>query len=124
MSEEINVNNFIAVGNDEPCPFCIAEGDRLVEDVFINCENKDIVEHIMEEHPSELNKLFSSPPPKPWLEEPFQLLLAKLYVRLKVLNDDEKVPHTTFEDTMHAVYVDLKEFFERESDWVYPLYKP
>ena len=110
MSEEINVNNFIAIGNGENCPYCIGDS------VFVASEENDIVQHIMDEHPSELNKLFSSPPSKPWLEQPFQLLLAKLYVRLKVLNDDERVPHTTFEDTMHAVYVDLKEFFERESN--------
>ena len=110
MSEEINVNNFIAVGNGENCPFC--KGDSI----FVASVDNDIMQHIMDEHPSELNKLFSSPPSKPWLEQPFQLLLAKLYVRLKVLNDDERVPHTTFEDTVHATYADLKEFFENESE--------
>jgi len=116
MSKEINLNNFIAVGNNEPCPFCIAEGNRLIEDVFINCENKDIMEHIMEEHPSELNKLISSPPPLPWLEQPFQLLMAKLYAKLRVLNDDERVTHESFEDAMHAMYIDMKEFFKDESE--------
>ena len=36
MAREIDMNKFIAVGNGEPCPFCIEEDNRLVEDIFIN----------------------------------------------------------------------------------------
>ena len=110
MSERININNHIAVGNGENCPYCIGDS------VFVNSEDNDIMEHIMNEHPSELNKLVSSPPPKPWLGQLFQLLMAKLYAKLRVLNDDERVTHETFEDAMHAMYADMKEYFDNESE--------
>ena len=116
MSREIDMNKFIAVGNGEPCPFCIEEDNRLVEDIFINEADNDIMEHMMDEHPSELNKaLFKEPPPKPWLEQPFQLLLAKVYARLKAINEDRRVNQETFEEFMQFMYADLKEYFENES---------
>ena len=115
--KEIDLSNHFAIGNGEPCPFCTAEGDRLVDDIFINEEDNDILEHMMNEHPSELNKqLFSDPPPKPWLEQPFQLLIAKVAARLRIIEGDERIAHETFEDAMHAIYADLKEYFNREND--------
>ena len=42
MSEEINVNNFIAIGNGENCPYCIGDS------VFVASEENDIVQHIMD----------------------------------------------------------------------------
>ena len=117
MAREIDMSGMIAVGNGEPCPFCVAEGERLIGDVFIASEDNDIMEHMMNEHPSELNKaLFSDPPPKQWLEQPFQLLIAKVASRLKYLEEDEIISHESFEDTMHAMYSDLKEFFQNESN--------
>ena len=117
MSKEINISGQLAIGNGEPCPFCINEGDRLVENIFISQADNDIMEHIMNEHPSELNKaLFSDPPPKPWLEQPFQLLIAKVASKLKYLEEDEIISHESFDDTMHAMYSDIKEFFANESD--------
>ena len=43
MAREIDMNNFIAIGNGEPCPFCSQEDDRLVEDVFISTKDNDIM---------------------------------------------------------------------------------
>ena len=116
MAKEYEMTNFTAIGNGEPCPFCANEDDRLVEDIFINEADNDIMEHMMNEHPSELNKAFSDPPPKQWLEQPFQLLIAKVASRLKYLEEDEIISHESFEDTMHAMYSDIKEFFKNESD--------
>ena len=71
---------------------------------------------MMNEHPSELNRaLFSDPPPKPWLEQPFQLLLAKTYSQLKQVND-ERVSEDRYKELFHAIYADMKEYFDRESD--------
>ena len=116
MAKEYEMTNFVAIGNGEPCPFCANEDDRLVEDIFINEADNDIMEHMMNEHPSELNKALSDPPPKQWLEQPFQLLIAKVASRLKYLEEDEIISHESFEDTMHAMYSDLKEFFQNESN--------
>ena len=119
MAREIDMNNFIAIGNGEPCPFCSQEDDRLVEDVFISTKDNDIMEHMMNEHPSELNKaLFKEPPPKPWLEQPFQLVIAKIAARLKFLDEDdsELIPHEEFEETMHNMYGVLKDYFDNEND--------
>jgi hypothetical protein len=114
---KIDVSGMIAIGNGEPCPFCANEGDRLVEDIFISDVDNDIVEHMMNEHPSELNKeLFKDPPPKQWLEQPFQLLIAKIAARLRIIEEDERITHETFEETMHGIYADMKEFFQSESD--------
>ena len=116
MSKEINISGHLAIGNGEPCPFCINEGDRMVENIFISQADNDIMEHIMNEHPSELNKaLFKEPPPKPWLEQPFQLLLAKVYARLKAINEDERVNQESFEEFMQFMNADLKEYFDNES---------
>lgn len=107
---KIDVSGVLAIGNGENCPFCV--GDT----VFVASEDNDIVEHMMNEHPSELNKaLFKEPPPKPWLEQPFQLLLAKVYARLKAINEDRRVNQETFEEFMQFMYADLKEYFENES---------
>ena len=117
MARELDVSGMIAVGNGEPCPFCAKEDDRLVEDIFINDKDNDIMEHMMNEHPSELNNaLFKEPPPKPWLEQPFQLLLAKIYARLKAINEDGRVNQETFEEFMQFMYTDLKEYFYNESN--------
>ena len=116
MAKEYEMTNFVAIGNGEPCPFCANEDDRLVEDIFINEADNDIMEHMMNEHPSELNKALSDPPPKQWLEQPFQLLIAKVASRLKYLEEDEIISHESFDDTMHAMYSDIKEFFTNESD--------
>ena len=110
MGRKIDVSGVLAIGNGENCPFCV--GDT----VFVASEDNDIVEHMMNEHPSELNKaLFKEPPPKPWLEQPFQLLLAKVYARLKAINEDRRVNQETFEEFMQFMYADLKEYFENES---------
>ena len=91
-------------------------GDKTGDTLFVASEDNDIVEHMMNEHPSELNKaLFKEPPPKPWLEQPFQLLLAKVYARLKAINEDRRVNQETFEEFMQFMYADLKEYFENES---------
>ena len=117
MSREIEFTGHLAIGNGEPCPFCAQQDEIDPKDIFINSEDKDIMEHIMDKHPSELNKaLFSDPPPKPWLEQPFQLLIAKVASRLKYLEEDENISHESFDDTMHAMYSDIKEFFANESD--------
>ena len=116
MAREIDMNKFIAVGNGEPCPFCIEEDNRLVEDIFINEADNDIMEHMMSEHPSELNKaLFSDPPPKPWLEQPFQLLMAKIASRLRMIEEDDRISHETFEETMQGIFSDMKEYFDNEN---------
>ena len=117
MAREIDMTNFIAIGNGEPCPFCAKEDNRPVKDIFIKTVDNDIMEHMMNEHPSELNKaLFSDPPPKPWLEQPFQLLIAKLASKLRIVNEDERITHESFDEIMHAMYSDMKEFFNNESD--------
>lgn len=109
---EIDVNGMIAVGNGEPCPFCAKEDDRLVENIFIQSEDNDIVKHMTDEHPSELNRaLFSDPPPKPWLDEDFQLAIAKIGARLKFLNEEDKVNQESFEEAMHNMYSVLKDYF-------------
>ena len=105
MSEEINVNNFIAVGNGEKCPYCI--GDC----VFVASEDNDITQHMMDEHPSVLNKLFSSPPSKPWLEDDFQLLMAKIGANMRIISEENLPSHERIDDFLHAMYADLKEFF-------------
>ena len=108
MSRVIDVNKTLEIGNGEDCPFC--KGDT----VFVASEDNDIVEHMMNEHQSELNvALFKEPPPKPWLEQPFQLLMAKVAVQLTILNEerDKLIPHEEFEDKMHAIYSDMEEFF-------------
>ena len=116
MARELDISGSLAIGNGEPCPFCVKEDNRLVEDIFISDKDNDIVEHMMNEHPSELNRaLFSDPPPKPWLEQPFQLLLAKTYSQLKQVND-ERVSEDRYKELFHAIYADMKEYFDRESD--------
>ena len=50
MAKEYEMTNFVAIGNGEPCPFCANEDDRLVEDIFINEADNDIMEHMMSEH--------------------------------------------------------------------------
>ena len=108
MSREIDVTGMLAIGNGESCPFC--KGDT----VFVASKENDIVEHMSTEHPAELNKaLFKEPPPKPWLDQPFQLLIAKIAVQLKILNEerDTLVSHEEFADKMHAIYCDMEEFF-------------
>ena len=108
---ELDISGMIAVGNGEPCPFCANEDDRLVEDVFIQSADNDIMEHMINEHPSELNNaLFKEPPPKPWLEQPFQLLIAKIFAQLKQI-DNERVDEDRFEEIMHAIYTDVMEQF-------------
>ena len=110
MGRKIDVTGALEIGNGENCPFCV--GDTI----FVASEDNDIVKHMMNEHPSELNKaLFKEPPPKPWLEQPFQLLLAKVYARLKAINEDRRVNQETFEEFMQFMYADLKEYFENES---------
>lgn len=117
MAKEIKMTNFVAIGNGEPCPFCANEENRLVEDIFINDKDNDITEHMMNEHPSELNKaLFSEPPPKLWLEKPFQLVVAKLSVTLRILDEDERVSHESFEESMHNMYSIMKDYFKNESN--------
>ena len=111
MARELDISGMIAVGNGVPCPFCANEDDRLVEDVFIQSADNDIMEHMMNEHPSELNNaLFKEPPPKPWLEQPFQLLIAKIFAQLKQI-DNERVDEDRFEEIMHAIYIDVMEQF-------------
>ena len=39
----------IGIGNDEPCPFCKGK------EKFINNPDVDFLEHIMREHPVEMN---------------------------------------------------------------------
>ena len=117
MSKEIEFTGHLAIGNGEPCPFCVTEDNKLTEDVFIMEEGKDIMEHMMSEHPSELNKaLFSEPPPKLWLEKPFQLVVAKLSVTLRILDEDERVSHESFEESMHNMYSIMKDYFKNESN--------
>ena len=111
--KKIDISGTLAIGNGENCPFC--KGDT----VFVASEDNDIVEHMMEEHPSELNRaLFSDPPPKQWLEQPFQLAIAKIAVQLKFLNEDREklVPHEEFEERMHNIYSVLKDYFKNESN--------
>ena len=118
MSREIEFTGSLAIGNGEPCPFCITEDNRLTDDVFIASEDNDIMEHIMEEHPSELNKaIFSSPPPKPWLEQDFQLVVAKVSAVLKMLDEGyELVSHETFKESMHNIYSIMKDYFKGQDD--------
>ena len=117
MSKEIEFTGSLALGNGEPCPFCITEDNRLTDDVFIASEDNDIMEHIMEEHPSELNKALSSPPPKPWLEQEFQLVVAKIASSLKMLDEDDKlVSHETFDDTMRNIFSIMKDYFRDQAD--------
>tara|TARA_R100000664_G_C2685518_1_gene91722 strand:+ start:205 stop:558 length:354 start_codon:yes stop_codon:yes gene_type:complete len=117
MSRELDITGSLAIGNGEPCPFCLQEDDRLTDDVFVSDTDNDIMEHMMNEHPSELsNALFKEPPPKPWLEQRFQLLLAKIYAKLRAINEDERVNQETFEEFMQNIYADVKEHFENESN--------
>jgi len=45
----------IAIGNDEPCPFCKGK------DKFISTPDNSFVDHIMKEHPQDMNTyLFSN----------------------------------------------------------------
>ena len=113
MSKELEFTGHIAIGNGEPCPFCVTEDNKHTEDVFIMEEGKDIMEHMVDEHPSELNKALSSnPPPKLWLEEEFQLVIAKIASILKILDEEQKlVSHETFDDTMHNIYSVMKDYF-------------
>ena len=105
MAREIDVTGMLAVGNGENCPFC--EGNT----VFVASEDNNIVEHMMNEHPSELNMaLFKEPPPKPWLEQPFIVLISKVFVQLREINN-ERVSEERYKEIMHAIYCDLKEYF-------------
>ena len=105
MGRKIDVSGVLAIGNGENCPFCV--GDT----VFVASEDNDIVEHMMNEHPSELNKaLFKEPPPKPWLEQPFQVLISKIFVELREINN-ERVDEERYKEIMHAIYCDLQEYF-------------
>ena len=106
MSERINIDNHIAIGNGENCPYC--KGDT----VFVNSEDNDITQHMMAEHPSVLNKLFSSPPSKPWLEDDFQILMAKIGAQIRIIGEEDLPSHERIGDFMHAMYADLKEFFD------------
>ena len=113
MAREIDITGMIAIGNGEPCPFCANEDDRLVEDVFIQSPDNDIMQHMSDEHPSELNRaLFSDPPPKPWLTEAFQLAIAKIGARLRFLEEEDKVNQSSFEEAMHNMYSVMKDYFD------------
>ena len=39
----------IAIGNDEPCPFCKGK------DKFINNPDVNFIDHLMEEHPEDMS---------------------------------------------------------------------
>ena len=105
MAREIDVTGMLAVGNGENCPFC--EGNT----VFVASEDNNIVEHMMNEHPSELNMaLFKEPPPKPWLEQRFTVLISTVFVQLREINN-ERVSEERYKEIMHAIYCDLKEYF-------------
>ena len=115
MSKEVEFTGHLAIGNGEPCPFCVTEDNRLTEDVFIASKDNDIMEHMMNEHPSELNKaIFADPPPKPWLEQDFQLVIAKIGAILQRLNEDERTTQESFEDTMHNMYGIMKDYFNNQ----------
>tara|TARA_R110002051_G_scaffold322547_1_gene413336 strand:- start:2544 stop:2756 length:213 start_codon:yes stop_codon:yes gene_type:complete len=53
----MTITGMLAVGNGEPCPLCIKEGDRKVKDVFISEQDNDLMKHMMEEHSRELNQM-------------------------------------------------------------------
>ena len=112
MAREINISGMIAIGNGEPCPFCVTEDNRLTDNVFVMEAGKNFMEHMISEHPSELNKaLFKDPPPKLWLEEDFQLVVAKIGSILRRLDEDEIIPHEEFEDSMQNIYGIMKDYF-------------
>ena len=111
MARQIDVEGMLAVGNGEPCPFCVEEDNRYVDDIFINQPDNNLMEHMINEHPSELNKaLFKEPPPKPWLEQPFQVIISKIFVELREINN-ERVDEERYKEIMHAIYCDLQEHF-------------
>ena len=43
----MNIAGLLAVGYDEPCPFCQEE---KVKKVFINGHNKNLMNHMMDKH--------------------------------------------------------------------------
>tara|TARA_R100000781_G_scaffold114850_1_gene87217 strand:+ start:1090 stop:1245 length:156 start_codon:yes stop_codon:yes gene_type:complete len=40
----------IAIGNDEPCPFCKGK------DKFVNDPDVNFIDHLMKEHPAEMTE--------------------------------------------------------------------
>ena len=66
---------------------------------------------MISEHPSELNMaLFKEPPPKPWLEQRFTVLISTVFVQLREINN-ERINDERYKEIMHAIYCDLKEYF-------------
>tara|TARA_R100000458_G_C8203327_1_gene193167 strand:+ start:309 stop:575 length:267 start_codon:yes stop_codon:yes gene_type:complete len=59
QGDNMSITGMLAVGNGEPCPFCTKEPDRKVEDIFISQPYNDLIGHMMEEHPEELDKQLS-----------------------------------------------------------------
>ena len=62
-------NHMIAIGNDEPCPFCARDQLKAQQsdeksdykDVFVSTPDNSFLEHIMKEHPQDMNTfLFSN----------------------------------------------------------------
>ena len=43
----MSITGILAVGNGEPCPFCVKEGRK---DPVINSAELDIFKHMIEEH--------------------------------------------------------------------------
>ena len=57
--DNMDITGMLAVGNGEPCPLCLKESDRKATDVFISELDNDLIGHMLEEHPRELdNQLF------------------------------------------------------------------
>jgi len=54
--DNMNITGMLAVGNGEPCPLCVKEGDRKVKNVFISQPDNDILKHAIKEHRKELSQ--------------------------------------------------------------------
>jgi len=101
--KEINIDNVLAIGNGENCPFCINTPDN---EVFIMQENKDFIKHCVENHPTELNRaLFSSKPkPKYWLEKEFVGLIAHIAAKLKFIEKPDRITDEDYSSVMEEIY--------------------
>ena len=56
------MSHMIAIGNDEPCPFCARDQLKAQQsdeksdykDVFVSTPDNSFVDHIMKEHPEDM----------------------------------------------------------------------
>lgn len=112
--KELDITGMLALGNGEPCPFCKGE------DIFINSEDNDYLKHLMDNHPAEMNAaLFreTPPPPKPWIEQDFVLVISKIAAILKGMEDVDKIRLEEYEIRMENMYSIISDYKrDNESD--------